>query len=473
MKQTVDLEREVVLEPATETRIAKTADVIVAGGSMTGVSAAIAAARNGADTLLVDRFGFLGGQWTAGLVCSPHRSLPCSRGEHGEYPILIEALRRCVEAADAGYTWEDVENDPSIDVSINPEVAKYVFVDMVEEAGVRLLLHSLVVDTIVQDGTVKGIIVENKGGRSALLGKVVVDATGDGDVAVRAGAPFTTRPVEDRWTPAVSMYVCGADIASTYEYLIENPDEYGGRAPLEECSRGVEGDFRQRDCNWSGFPRLLAEAAAQGEFADLFTQSGFGFYWQGRGVATLSGGERPVADCLDPDELTEAEVMHRKKQWETGCFLRKYVPGFEESSLIVTGAHIGVRETRALVTEHVLRLEDVETSRQFDDTVFRFPQASASAVRHMITHHPAPSTDGVVGEVCVPYRTMIPKGMDNLLAAGRCVAYMIASGGYLGQVAGTAAALSVRAGVTTKQLDVPTLRQTLLQQGCSYGTITP
>ena len=219
MSSLVDAERKVVLEPAREVQVADQADVIVVGGSLTGVSAAIAAARNGANTLLVESYGFLGGQMTAGMVCSPHRPLPGSRGAHGEEPVLVEMLRRAVDLSGLNHSWAEVEQDPLIDVMLNPEVSKQVLLQMVEEAGVRLLLHTFAADAVVEDGAVKGIVVENKGGRQALLGQVVVDATGDGDVAARAGAPYTLRPVERRMGPGMLSLMCQVDIARTIRYL--------------------------------------------------------------------------------------------------------------------------------------------------------------------------------------------------------------------------------------------------------------
>ena len=476
----VDIEEKVVREPARATRVAAEADVIVAGGSLTGVCAALGAARNGAKVVLVEQYGFLGGQMTAGLVCSPHRPLPCSRGEGGEEPIFVEILRRCVNTAGLKHTWVEIEKDPTIDVFLNPEVAKYVLIEMLEEAGVELLLHSFVSDAIVVDGVVRGIIVENKAGRSALLGGVVVDATGDADVAARAGAPYILRPVNERWGPGMMSLMCGVDLAKTYKYLEEHPDEYTGKAPLEELEQCVAGDYQRKSRAFFGFPALISEAVANGDFEE---RDCVGFYWMGRGIALLSGypgPHLPQTDCLNARQVTDAESIFRKWQWRKASFFRKYVPGFEDSSLIATGVHFGVRETRTLWAEHVLNGEDVKASREFDDTVFSVPQAGGAAVVHVVPDHPnqeAPPAHGcdpeVVGDLNVPYRTLLPREVDNLLVAGRCVGYMIGAGALFGQAAGTAAALSVKNGVPPRNLDVPTLQETLRRQGFAYAAIVP
>ena len=474
----VDVEKKIVLEPPRELPVAAEADVVVAGGSLTGVCAALAAARNGADVLLVERYGFLGGQMTAGVVCSAHRPLPCSEGEHGEEPIFVEILRRCVDASGLKHSWEDIEKDALTDVMLNPEVVKYVLFQMAGEAGVRLLLHSFVCDTIVEDGAVKGIIVENKGGRSALLGQVVVDATGDADVAARAGAPYTLRPVKKRMGPGMLSLMCNVNIAKTLRYLKEHPDQYAYKVPLEEIEKRTKRDHVVKRGAFFGFADLVNEAAEKGEFPRT---DQVGFYWLGRGIAMMSGypgPPLPAVDCLNPDEVTNAEISLRKFLWKKAEFFKNYIPGFEEASLILTGVHMGIRETRSIATEHVLKAKDVEAARQFKDTVIRIVGATGSTLYHVITDHPLRMGsqqlgDEVIGELQIPYRTLIPKSVDNVLVAGRCIAYMIGAGALAGQAAGTAAALAVKAGVTPRRLDVLTLQEKLREQGFVYATILP
>jgi len=227
-----------------------------------------------------------------------------------------------------------------------------------------------------------------------------------------------------------------------------------------------------------GFSDLVNEAAAKGDFPRV---DQVGFYWLGRGIAMLSGypgAACPPVDCLNPDDVTNAEIIHRKFQWLKASFFKRYVPGFEEASLIVTGVNMGVRETRSIVTEHVLKAEDAEASRQFTDTVIRIAEATGSTLYHVMTDHPTRMGTEllgrkVVGELQIPYRTLVPKKVDNLLVAGRCIAYMIGAGSLTGQAAGTAAALAVKTGRTPRHLDVPTLQEKLREHGFVYATILP
>ena len=477
MTGTIDAERNVVHEPARDVPVMAEADVLVVGGSATGVAAAVAAARNGVDVLLIERYGFLGGQMTAGLVCSPHCPLPCSEGEEGQLPIFVEMLRRAVDASGRGHTWRDVEDDPLTDVMLNPEVAKHVLQEMVAEAGVRLLLHTAAADAVLADGAIRGVIVESKAGRSALLAKVVIDATGDGDVAARAGAPFTQRPAAERMTIGMLTLACGVDIDKTLAYLEQSPAEYTGPIPLVDLAKRARED-RPTIRGFLGFGDLVRQAAEKGDFIPA---EGACFYWLGRGIAMISGTpypqDMPPIDAMDPEDMTRGELLLRSHAWRKACFFRDYVPGFEGSSLIATGVHAGVRETRSLVTEHVLTGEDGTTSRTFDDTIFQIPNVSGVHLYHFVTNHPkdlkAAGLEKVLGDLSIPYRLLLPKKVENLLVAGRCVAYMIGAGALCGQAAGTAAAMAVQAGTTPRKLDVPALQEKLTAQGLTYATIGP
>ncbi len=478
----IDLDQSAVLEPVRRLPVAKNVDVIVAGGSPTGVCAAIAAARNGAETLLVERYGFLGGQMVAAMVPSPHRPCKTSEAGPGEESIMVEMLRRLVDFSGLKFSWEDVLNDPRLDVFINPEVSKQVLLQMVEEAGVKILYHTFVADTIVEDGAVKGIIVENKAGRQALLGKVVVDATGDADLVADAGAPYKLRPAKERFGPGMHSLVCNVDISKTLEYLKAHPDQLM-RSPREADPISVE-ELEERTLldhcvvrtHFQGFSDLLKEAAANGDIEKInFLQ----FMWMGRGIAMFSDYPKvkigPI-DCLNPDDVARAEGALRKLQWRKAAFFRKYVPGFENASLIETGVHIGVRETRTLIGEHLLTKEDAVARKQFDDTVIHFRDVTGSLVFHFVTDHPrhfrsAKMMEKVCGDINIPYRTILPKKVDNLLVAGRCVCYSITPGALAGQVAGTAAALSAKAGVVPRKLDVPTLQRALIEQGFTYARL--
>jgi hypothetical protein len=485
MDVVIDEKRNVISEPAREVPITRRLDVIVVGGSPTGVSAAIASSRNGAETLLVERYGFLGGQMTAGLVCSPHYGIKKDR----KATVLADMLEHSVKDAELKHSWNDVQEGRLADVALNPEIFKHVLLEEVEEAGVHLLLHSYFAETITEEGTVKGVIVENKAGRQALLAKVVVDATGDADVAARAGAPYETRPPNDRWGPDLLFLMNGVDIKKTLQYLRLRPDELLDSFPpelsLEELERRAQADG---NVALIGFDALLREAIDKQDIAwDTGTakkaEKGVAFYWLGKGMVMVwarGAPSLPPTDCLDPEAVTRIEVLSRKHAWIKSRFFKRYVPGFENAILIATPVHIGVRETRNLITEYPLDPEDVEASRRFEDTIVYAPRMGGIGLKHLIPNHLGKNPqlkkriEGAenVGDLYIPYGTLIPKGVENLLVAGRAVAYSISYGAILGEVAGTAAALAAKLGVTPRELDVGQLRSKLISQGFSYA-LTP
>jgi len=456
-----------IIEPEKKIPVIKKIDVIVVGGSPTGVAAAVSAARNGASVLLIERYGFLGGQTTAGLIFSPHpRALFNAFGKQIVGGIAQEIIERAMKMEDLKYSWEDVANDKFFDIAIDPEVMKYLLLQMVEEAGVELLLHSLTVGTIVERGMVKGVIIENKSGRQAGLAKIIIDATGDGDVAAKAGAEFEYRGREGIF-PGMLYRMGNVDMAKTFQYIKRNPDQfwqYPQGISLEELEKRFEQD---QFIAMTGFYDLVKEAIKKGDFKyeegiiSSGAVSGVGFAWLGKGRVMVWKNNVANIDCLNVSDLTYAEIQARKHAWTTANFYKKYVPGFEFAYLMDTPAQIGIRETRRIRGEYVLTDEDVLESRKFDD-VIAWSRGHDEASR-------IPKGHGI------PYRCLVPKGIDNLLVAGRCISVStpvainalrgIVSGIVTGQAAGTAAALAVKSDVSPKQIDIPRLQEMLKEGG--------
>lgn len=420
---------EFILERERKTPVKFRADVVVAGGGPAGLGAALAAVRNGVKTILVERYGCLGGLATAGLVITlpplPHV------GTKGYCGILQEIIDRLFELG-AAHQFRKGEDSAGL-VIFDPEAFKLVADQMVENAGVKLLLDSLVVDTVVEDNTITGIIVENKSGRQAIMGRVVVDATGDGDVAAAAGVPYE-KSEKGQALPMTLIYVIGGvDNDRVREYQREDPE-------LRKAAKKV------------GFTCHVWGLKRRGQRGPTF------LHMDGiaKGQVVVWGGS-VQADGTDVEDLTKAEIELGKRARTELDFLKKYIPGFENSYIATTAPYIGVRETRRIMGEYVLNEKDLEKKRVFPDAVEWYVSPTKPHDMHNI-----------------PYRCLVPKRIDNLLVAGRC--YSATHGAQnrvrdipacmaMGQAAGTAAALSVKRGVKPSQIDVRLLRKILVKQG--------
>lgn len=412
-----------IVEPKKKVPVIARFEVVVAGGGPAGLAAAIASARGGAETLLIERYGFLGGMATAGLVGPFMRTV----GVEGVFTELLNHMARLGGAVGNAF---------------DPEVFKYVADRMVEEAGVKLLLHTLVVGALMEGEAVKGLIVENKCGRGVVLAKVVIDATGDGDVASFAGAPFNKGREEDGLTqPATLMF------------------RLGGVKPAKVDVEEVN--------------KLFQEARGRGEIS--IPQESVTFGCRG---STVRDGEVSVnwtrvvkVDGVDASDLTKAEVEARRQVMEAIAFYRKHVPGYEGCYLIDTAPQVGVRESRRIIGEYILTKEDVLEGRRFNDAIARCSYP-------IDIHNPEgpgttwiPLNPGAWYEV--PYRCLVPKKIENLLVAGRCISATHEAHSSLrimptcisiGQAAGVAASIAVKSGLAPRKIDVEILKRELQRQ---------
>ncbi|MFQ6131478.1 MAG: FAD-dependent oxidoreductase [Armatimonadota bacterium] len=424
-----------ITEPARETPIAKEVDVVVAGGGPAGLCAAVASARLGVNTLLIERYGFLGGMATAGLV-NPFMNfhldgVPIIQGVFEDW---IEGMRKRDGYADRVGRSDNV---------FDPEAAKFSATELCQEAGVDMLLHSFVDNVLVEDGRIEAVCCAGKA-RLAATGQVFVDCTGDGDVATWAGCPFELGREEDNLMQPMTLNF-----------------NVGGVDPEKAPAHGTElqeyyDQARQRgeiDC-----PRenVLFFCTVRPEEIHFNTTR----------VIGVNG-----ADTLD---LTKAELEGRRQAEQFVQFLRKYAPGFENSYLLETGTQIGVRETRRIMGDYVLTKQDVLECRKFEDGICR--------ARYVIDIHNPAGTGTVIMDLPphewyeIPYRCLLPKGMDNLLVAGRCIAADHAAHSSLrvmpiaaaiGEAAGTAAAMAVQRSLAPRELPAADLREQLVAQGAN------
>ena len=477
----MEVRKDVVVEPQREVPVAKRAAVLVVGGSPTGVAAAVAAARNGADVLLVERYGILGGQTTVGRVFTHGmRLFHDGSGRRIVGGLNWEMIERALERGGAEPGWESDADWEWYGTWVDPEILKLVLLEMVEEAGVRLLLHSLAVGAIVEEGELRGVIVENKSGRQAILAQVTVDATGDGDVAALAGARFASRGREG-FQPGLNSHFGHVDIEKVLRYLDENPGQCRATPislPVRSEPVCDTSEFRERIARgWSwgltGFYDLVAQALEKGvlEQGDLREGGGLGFLWMRDDfVQVLFTWPSGNVDALDVDDLTRAEVESRQRLGRIMRFFREYVPGFESAVLLATPVQIGIRETRRIEGEYVLTEEDVLGSARFPDTV-----ALCSGHDETVRSRALWCTDRIRQGVSIPYRCLVSTNVENLLVAGRCISADaptgvnavrgIGAGVSTGEAAGTAAALAVKSGVPARDIDISALRKTLTDQG--------
>jgi len=431
-----------VREPARELPVWGEADVVVCGGGPSGFMAAVSAARAGARTLLVERYGFLGGTATAGCMVD-------FGSIHNGREVLVggathEFLHRLADSG--GGAMQDAESHR---MTFDPESMILVCRDMVLEAGVELLLHTLVVDVVREGDTVKGVVAENKSGRSVILGRVVVDATGDGDVAARAGADYD---IDHEDSPALQPV--------TLEVILGGVDL--GRVPQSHFD--VTPIIRQHADEWPiPTERIFSWGAVPREGRADDPRSAYVFI----NTTNVLG-----VDGTRVDDLVRAEIEARGQVRPLIAFLRRHVPGFENCYLDRTGAQVGVRETRRICGDYTLTHDDVLAGRHFPDGVA--PSCNSIDV------HDAEGRDfeheylerGAFYEI--PYRCFLPRGIEGLLVTGRAISadrHALGSARVMvvcmpaGDACGLAAAMAASSGVPPRRIDVAALRAEIRRQG--------
>lgn len=443
--------------PAMDVPVVVDAEVVIVGGGPAGLSAAIAAARAGAKTLLVERFGSLGGNATVGLVG------PFMTNYVGDEPsvegIYLELVERAVEMGGALhprhiYTGPYSNYGPITHDHVtpfDPEIVKMVAFKMVEEAGVQLLLHSLAVKALKsRPETIDAVVVANKSGLQAVRGKVYVDGTGDGDLAALAGAEYVFGRGDGKAQPMSLFFVmAGVDTDRVIEYV---------EADLPN-RRALKNLIREHPDEW------------------IQTRDSMGMYLEPRkGEFRINCTRILGVDGTSSMDLTKAEMEGRKQIETIIRFVRKYAPGFEHAYVASSGATVGVRESRHVLGEYVLTGEDATEGRKFPDAIARCSYG-------VDIHNPTGPTTQMLpirgdGVYDIPYRCLVPKGLDNVLLSGRCISGdHVAHASYrvmpfcfaTGQAAGMAAALSAKGAIRPRDLDVAALQRQLAAAGASLG----
>jgi len=443
-------------------------NVIVAGGGAAGIAAALAAARAGASTLLVERYGFIGGMLTAGLVAhyDPIKQIEASGIARELYDRLAE--RGAVKEFDM----EGVEMPFRFwqgGCGIDAEEFKNVALDLLLSSKVDLLLHSWVEKTRVREGRVTGIVACNKSGEQRFDADVVVDATGDADVACQAGVPFdmATREEGGCMSSTLCFNIGGVRMEQLYGYLEENPGELGMHPRQGKYIR----DARKTSIV-QGFYSLIREARQAGDLTIPLPESGVGMV-----VLPLEGSfhvnaiRLPGMNPVDAGDLTKLEIVERRYLQEIFSFIKKYIPGCRDAFVMQSATQIGVRESRRIRGEYTLTIDDIKSGTHFPDAVVRTKWG------HTDVHSGKDmgwSFEFIEGPYYIPYRCLVPLRAENLLVAGRSISAtrqamasirIMPVCSAIGEAAGTAAALSASGGKTPRDLDPGLLRETLKSQG--------
>lgn len=403
--------RDTINEPASQVPIAERCDVLVAGSGPAGIAAALAAARTGASTCLVERYGYLGGMMTGAHVTAV---LGVGDGHGPKAQGLTAEIRERMERHGP------VIPGRSGDYRVDAEVFKWQVGEMLAEAGVHIRLHTLACAPVLDGQHVRGAYVESKSGREAILAAVTVDATADADLAHRAGCGSENETHD----VTLGYRLTGIDTERVERFRQESPEDY------EE---------------------IAAEASR-------------------RNGGVMLGKSRYLKhiDVTDPVQLTEAELLLRHDYFQALAYLREYMPGYEKAQIAETHPQIGVRQSRRIHGEYTLTHDDLLASRHFPDGIGRLGS--------YLLEYRSYTVKGL--DYDIPYRSLVPKGIDGLLVAGRSISCdyqacntmrLIVPCLVTGQAAGCAAALSAQHTVRPRNVDITALRAALIAQGAFLG----
>ena len=447
-----------ITEPARQIEVIHRTDILVVGSGPGGLAAALAAARCGVEVTLVERFGCFGGNITVvgveGFAWYRHEQTVEANGIGREFEERAKAMGAALP------------EPQSISHALDAEMFKYVADVLVREAGVQPMLHRLCVAPIVADNVIQGVITESKSGREAILAKRVIDATGDADVAARAGAPFHKTPKEEMMAASVMFSKAGVNKHRVMEQIKADPQTYKDWVGNGEWNITTAG---KEDEMFSPFLRKpFKQAVAAGVIpSSLSTIAGTWGTVSDQGDLTyLNLIHLPGIDGTDANDLTVGEIEGRRQAIYAVEALRRFMPGCEDAKLRNFGMTLGVRDTRKIDAHYNLTGRDVREQGRFEDSVGIFPEFIDGYGLLIL-----PTTGRYFH---VPYRSLVPRRIGHLLVAGRSIGGDKVSHAAVrnmmccavsGQGAGTAAAISLRTGEPFDKLDVRAVQTELKRQG--------
>ncbi len=440
-------------------------EVLVVGAGPAGIGAAIAAARSGIKVLLIERYGFLGGNLTIAMV-NPMFTFHDIHGKQVIRGIAGELVNKLIALkASKGHT-TDLTFDNASMTPFDPEGMKYLLFQMVIEAGVNLLLHTWAVDVQRDGSNLVAVIIENKSGRQAIKPKVVIDCSADADIIAFSGAPFSKGREEDGAMQPVTLFfrIGGIDMPNLRNWMKQN------RNFLKDSPTDEEIDSSDAIA-FLGLKELVQKGMELGEFPKNAAPRILFYQLPIEGQVAVNATRLQGIDGTNAVDLTYAEIETRSQAWHITTFLKKYVGGFESAYIVDTGVQVGVRETRHIVGDYQLTEQDVLSSKSFTDGI--------ACGTFAIDIHP-PEGDKQIftgsGKAVyeIPYRCLLPQGLDNVLVAGRSISATHTAFGSsrvmatcmgIGQGAGVAAAQMIQKNLKSREVIISEIRMQLVQNG--------
>ena len=442
-----------IIEPAREIELAAETEILIIGGGPAGIAAATAAARCGARTMLLEKYGFLGGMGTAAMVtnfCGLHASINGSVQQivRGVADDILERLDNLdglrephpVKAKGGGHDVAAQAYDTS--------AYKMATDDLLLSAGVDIRFHTFAVDVLMDGAQIDAVLIETKSGRKAIKAEVFIDCSGDGDLAYWSGAECVKGDDNGFMAYPTTMF----RVANVDDDKVHNEGKPNLSALIEAAAK---------DYNLPRKTGVLGSQPHAGEWRVNLTQ--------------ISRDGDPI-DGSDWNDLGFAETEGRRQSQEYFRFLKDCVPGFENSYLLETAPQVGIRETRRIIGEHILSEDDILSCRDFKDSI----GCNGWPLEQHLKGSAKWTFLGGRGYHQIPFGTTLPKGVENLLVAGRCAsttpegqASLRVSGPCfaMGQAVGTAAELARRSGVTPKEIDIKALQHRLVSDGAFIGDI--
>jgi len=446
-----------ITEPSRKIDVVHRTDVLVVGAGPGGLAAALAAARAGVEVTLVERFGCFGGNITTvgveGFAWYRHERTVEANGIGREFEERAKAMGAAVPESQ------------SLSYELDSEGFKVVADQLVEESGITPMLHRLFVAPIVENDRITGIITESKAGREAILGKVVIDATGDADIAHRAGAPVTHPPREELQAASVMFHVAGVDKARFMEDVRANPQTYSDWSSGEWT---VETDGKEDEMFSPFLKKPFETARKMGVIpSDLTTISGtWGAVHDSGEMTYMNLVHLDNCDGTDPGDLTHFEMEGRRQAMMAIDALRRFAPGCESVRLRNFGMTLGVRDTRKIDAVYNMTEADVRHQARFEDSIGIYPEFIDGYGILIL-----PTTGRYMH---IPYRSLLPKKIKGLLVAGRAtggdrIAHAatrnMACCAVAGQGAGIAAAQAVKSKAELDSVDLVAIHKELDRQG--------
>lgn len=460
----------IIEEPSRKTPVLAETDVLIVGGGPAGLSASIAAAREGVNTILIERYGCFGGVITQAMIGTIAWYRYAKTVDAGGIGLEFETLAKSMNGSinifgnvknkDMVKTLEEegliVNGEPTYEV-LDTEMFKHIADKLVQDANITPLLHCSAVDAIIENQTIKGIITESKSGRQAILAKRVIDATGDADIAFHSGVPFRQSPKNELMGVTVNWGCSGINIGKFLMYVYLNPG-----------SIGDWGETTGKEEN--SFSTYLVEpfnkAKEAGEIPkDVNIESYWTNYTDAGEITSFNGIHMKDIDPTNVWDLTQAEIEGRKRVLWAVNALKKYTPGFKKARLRTIGSSLGTRESRKIIGEYEITEHDIRNEARFDNSIGICPEfIDGYGIAVM------PTTGRYFQ---VPYGIIVPQKIENLLVAGRCVAgdkishaatRQICCCMVTGQGAGVAAAISIKDNVSCRDVNITKVQEALKAQ---------